>query len=193
LKALARPLTLVIVTAIVVSVWTPFTHPSIAARWFSFPNIVIFSPVPVLVVATTWVMISVLRSETHASPFLLALLPVFLGYTGFAISLWPSIIPPATSVREAAAPPESMGFMLVGALFCHPIHPCLYHDVLLRVSRQGEGRQRLSLMGARSPVGAQTWLRRMGWLVLIWAASILARGIVAGLIRVLMNLAGLAV
>ena len=48
-------------------------------------------------------------------------------------------------------------------------------------------------MGARTPVGAQRWLRRMGWLVLIWAASVLALGIVGGLIRVLMYLAGLTV
>src|SRR6476620_5722738 len=96
LKALALPLTLVLVTTIViVSVWTPLTHPSIATRWFSFPNIIIFSPVPVLVVATTWLMMRVLRNETHASPFLLALLLLFLGYTGLAISLWPNIIPPA--------------------------------------------------------------------------------------------------
>ena len=143
LKALARPLTLVLVTAIVVvSVWTPFTHPSIAARWFSFPNIIIFSPVPVLVVATTWVMISVLRNETNASPFLLALLLVFLGYTGFAISLWPNIIPPATSIREAAAPPESMGFMLVGALFVIPFilaYTTMSYYVFRGKVRAGEG------------------------------------------------------
>jgi hypothetical protein len=48
-------------------------------------------------------------------------------------------------------------------------------------------------MGACTPVGAQTWLRRVGWLILIWAGSVLALGIVAGLIRVLMNLAGLTV
>jgi cytochrome d ubiquinol oxidase subunit II len=62
----------------------------------------------------------VLRNETHASPFLLALLLLFLGYTGLAISLWPNIIPPAISIREAAGPPESMGFTLVGALFVIP-------------------------------------------------------------------------
>ena len=37
------------------------------------------------------------------------------------------------------------------------------------------------------------WLRRVGWLVLIWAASVLALGVVAGLFRVVMNLAGLTV
>jgi len=48
-------------------------------------------------------------------------------------------------------------------------------------------------MTARPSVGAQTWLRRVGWLVLIWAAGVLALGLVAGLFRVVMNLAGLTV
>jgi Protein of unknown function (DUF2474) len=36
-------------------------------------------------------------------------------------------------------------------------------------------------------------LRRIGWLVLIWAMSVLALGIVAGLFRILMAFAGLTV
>ena len=35
------------------------------------------------------------------------------------------------------------------------------------------------------------WARRIGWLVLIWALSVLALGIVAGIIRLLMTAAGL--
>jgi cytochrome d ubiquinol oxidase subunit II len=120
-KALARPATIVLFAAIViVSVWTPLTHSSIAARWFSLPNIIIFAPVPVLVVVATWAMLRVLKHETHAAPFILALLLLFLGYSGLAISLWPNIIPPAVSIREAAAPAESMGFTLVGALLVIP-------------------------------------------------------------------------
>jgi hypothetical protein len=48
-------------------------------------------------------------------------------------------------------------------------------------------------MTAHPSAAAQTWLRRVGWLVLIWAASVLALGAVAGLFRVVMNLAGLTV
>ena len=48
-------------------------------------------------------------------------------------------------------------------------------------------------MTAHPSAGAQTWLRRGGRLVLIWAASVLALGVVAGLFRVVMNLAGLTV
>jgi hypothetical protein len=46
-------------------------------------------------------------------------------------------------------------------------------------------------MPAYPSAGAQMWLRRVGWLVLIWAGSVLALGVVAGLFRVVMNLAGL--
>jgi hypothetical protein len=48
-------------------------------------------------------------------------------------------------------------------------------------------------MAAHPSAGAQTWLRRVGWLVLIWACSVLALGVVASLLRVVMNLAGLTV
>jgi Protein of unknown function (DUF2474) len=41
-------------------------------------------------------------------------------------------------------------------------------------------------MGARKP-----WLRRIGWLVLIWTASVATLGVVALILRALMSLAGL--
>lgn len=120
--ALARPATLVLLAIIgIVSLWTPLAHPEVAARWFALPNLLFFAPVPLLVLATSWLILRVLKHETHAAPFLLALVLLFLGYSGLAISLWPNIIPPGVSLREAAAPPESMGFTLVGALFVIPI------------------------------------------------------------------------
>jgi cytochrome d ubiquinol oxidase subunit II len=120
---LARPITLVLLAMIgIVSLWTPFAHPHVAARWFTLPNLVFFSPVPILVLVTGWAILHFLRQrEPHAIPFLLALVLLFLGYSGLAISLWPNIIPPAISLREAAGPPQSMGFTLVGALFIIPI------------------------------------------------------------------------
>ncbi len=35
------------------------------------------------------------------------------------------------------------------------------------------------------------WLRRFGWLIVIWIASVLALGVVAVLIRIVMTTAGL--
>jgi len=43
---------------------------------------------------------------------------------------------------------------------------------------------------ASAPRG--TWLRRIGWLVLLWAASVLALGVVAWLIRQFMAAAGMS-
>jgi len=46
-------------------------------------------------------------------------------------------------------------------------------------------------MTASSP--SPNWPKRVGWLVLIWAASVLSLGVVALVFRFLMNLAGLTV
>lgn len=46
---------------------------------------------------------------------------------------------------------------------------------------------------AGEPAGGPVWLRRVGWLVLIWALSVAALAIVAVAFRVLMGLAGLTV
>jgi uncharacterized protein DUF2474 len=48
-------------------------------------------------------------------------------------------------------------------------------------------------MASPSAMVLRSWLQRIGWLVLIWSASVLALGIVAALFRILMNLAGLTV
>jgi len=46
---------------------------------------------------------------------------LFLGYTGLGISLWPNVIPPDISIWQAAGPPQSQGFALVGALLIIPV------------------------------------------------------------------------
>ena len=122
-RKLARPITFALLAVIaVVSLWTPFTHHEVAARWFSLPNLIFFLPVPVLVLLSVWGLLKMLgREDSHVAPFALALFVLFLGYTGLVISLWPNIIPQGVSIWEAAAPPQSMGFALVGALFVIPI------------------------------------------------------------------------
>ncbi|HVK90041.1 MAG TPA: DUF2474 domain-containing protein [Mycoplana sp.] len=41
------------------------------------------------------------------------------------------------------------------------------------------------------PQPPSSWPKRLGWLVLIWAASVLTVGAVALLFRLIMNMAGL--
>ncbi|NOV20216.1 cytochrome d ubiquinol oxidase subunit II [Ensifer adhaerens] len=121
MRELGRPITLgLLVVIAVVSAWTPITHADIADRWFSLPNLLFFAPVPILVAFATWALLKTLRGRSNAAPFLLSLLLLFLGYSGLAISLWPHIVPPDISIWQAAAPIQSMGFTLVGALFIIP-------------------------------------------------------------------------
>jgi cytochrome d ubiquinol oxidase subunit II len=105
---------------VVLSAWTPLTQPDIASRWFSLPNLFYFLPVPLLVLASMVGLLRGLRSDAHLSPFLLTLGLIFLSYSGLGISLWPNIIPPSVSIWDAAGPPQSLGFALVGTLFIVP-------------------------------------------------------------------------
>ncbi|SDD76736.1 cytochrome bd-I ubiquinol oxidase subunit 2 apoprotein [Cupriavidus sp. YR651] len=119
---LANPLTgamLVFIAA--VSVWTPLTHPEIAQRWFSMPNLFFFLPVPLLVAGAAMGIYRALGNRPNVSPFLFALVIIFMGYTGLAISIWPNIIPPGISIWDASSAPQSQGFALVGTLFIVPI------------------------------------------------------------------------
>jgi len=122
MRALARPLTFVLLGVIVViSLWTPLAHPAISERWFSFPNVFWFAPVPILVALSAYYLLAKLGQKPHAGPFVLTLVLIFLGYSGLGISIWPNIIPPDVSIWEASGPPQSQGFALVGALLILPV------------------------------------------------------------------------
>jgi cytochrome d ubiquinol oxidase subunit II len=117
----ARPFSLMLLGAIaVVSVWTPLIHPEVAARWFSFPNLILFAPVPLLVGGAIWWLLRALKRTPERGPFIAALGLIFLGYTGMAISIWPHIVPPTISIWAAASPPQSQGFTLLGTLLILP-------------------------------------------------------------------------
>ena len=118
---LGRPLALAVLVLMgIVSLWTPLAHTDIAARWFTLPNLFWFLPVPILVLVTMYGLLKAIARKAHYTPFLLTLVLIFLGYSGLGISLWPNIIPPSISIWDAAAPPQSQGFMLVGTLFIIP-------------------------------------------------------------------------
>jgi cytochrome d ubiquinol oxidase subunit II len=118
----ARPAVMLLLAGIAaVSIWTPLRDPAVAERWFTFPNIVFLAPVPVLVALCVTIILRSLKRDPHRWPFVAALALVFLGYTGMAISIWPHIVPPSITIWQAASPPSSQGFALVGTLFILPI------------------------------------------------------------------------
>ena len=127
----------------VISLWTPLAHPAIAARWFSLPNLYFLLPVPLLVILISgWLWRTLHQRDRHVSPFTLTLGLVFLGFSGLGISIWPHIIPPAITLWQAAAPPQSQGFMLVGALLIIPVilgYTCWSYYVFRGKVQPGEG------------------------------------------------------
>ena len=126
----------------VVSVWTPLAQEPVRERWFSLPNFLFFMPVPVLVILLSLWLLRCLKRDHHVAPFVLTLGLVFLGYSGLGISLWPNVIPPDISIRDAAGPPQSLGFALVGALFIIPfvlMYTAVAYWVFRGKVRPGEG------------------------------------------------------
>ncbi|MEX2202064.1 MAG: cytochrome d ubiquinol oxidase subunit II [Dongiaceae bacterium] len=125
-----------------VSLWTPLMHDEIAARWFTWPNMALLSPVPLLVGALAFALVRALRRRYEYQPFLIALGMFVLSYIGLGISLFPKIVPPSVTIWDAAAPPVSQGFLLVGTLVLLPLilgYTGYVYWVFRGKSRAGEG------------------------------------------------------
>lgn len=120
----ARLIPLLIATLIacgIVSLWTPNLSEAIYARWFSFPNIFFFAPVPLLIGVLTLLFFRAVARGNDVQPFILALGIFFLAFTGLGISVFPYIVPSEVTIWQAAAPDSSLLFILVGALIMIPI------------------------------------------------------------------------
>jgi cytochrome d ubiquinol oxidase subunit II len=110
----------VLIAILAVSVWTPLANADIARRWFSWPNILLLSPVPIitaLIAAGEWYALS--RQEV--TPFLGAIGLFLMSFIGIAISLWPMIVPFHFTLWQAASSPSTQAFLLIGTLFLLPI------------------------------------------------------------------------
>src|SRR5688572_5486789 len=71
---------------VMVSVWTPLLQDRIAERWFSWPNMVFVSPVPLLTALLTVWLWRALHRKKEAAPFLSAMGLFVLCYLGLAVS-----------------------------------------------------------------------------------------------------------
>jgi cytochrome bd ubiquinol oxidase subunit II len=105
---------------LIVSLWTPLFNPDVADRWFTWPNFLYLSPVPLLAALTILALLHQLDARREVSPFLLSMALFLFGYAGLGVSLWPYLIPPDISLWDAAAPEETQVFLLVGVAFLLP-------------------------------------------------------------------------
>jgi cytochrome d ubiquinol oxidase subunit II len=115
----AAPATLVLIG--VVSAWTPFLSAVYWERWFSWPHILLAIPVPLLVMLMAYLLWNGLRNRRELIPFLAAQGLFVLSFIGLGISFYPYIVPNSVTIWEAAAPDNSLRFLLVGALVLIPM------------------------------------------------------------------------
>jgi cytochrome d ubiquinol oxidase subunit II len=121
---------------VLVSVWTPWRHAAVAERWFAWPNLLWFAPVPIATAAlAAWAWRALAAGDRGAGaaagstarrgldtiPFLCAMGLFVLGFTGLVISLWPNVVPPSVTLWDAAAPVRSQVFLMVGTMFLLPV------------------------------------------------------------------------
>jgi len=111
----------VVIGIVVVSLWTPLANDAVFSRWFSWPNILILSPVPVATALVAWATWRALGGVSQAGGFIGAVGLFALSYIGITISLFPMIVPHHYTLMQAASPPGTQAFLLVGTLFLLPV------------------------------------------------------------------------
>ena len=122
-RTLARPLVLVVVVFMgLVSAWLPFLDSRIMARWFEGGHFWWLSPVPLLVLLNAFVLWrAVMAKGRDARPFVLTLCFFGLGFAGLVLGIWPYLVPPSLTIWQAASPPSSQIFVLVGLVLLLPV------------------------------------------------------------------------
>ena len=109
-----------------ISLATPFVSTRIFDKWFSFPEILYLSPLPILsavLVVFLWVQLRRMPFENDRyswTPFAAATALFALAYTGMAYSFYPYVVPEKLTIYESASAPESLFIILLGTLFVLP-------------------------------------------------------------------------
>lgn len=114
-------LVVVLIGIVAVSLWTPLANDAVFSRWFSWPNILILSPVPVATALVAWATWRALDGTSQSGGFIGAVCLFALSYIGITISLFPMIVPHHFTLTQAASPPGTQAFLLVGTLFLLPV------------------------------------------------------------------------
>lgn len=121
-RGFALPLSFATVGAMgLFSLWTPFLEASYFERWFGYPTMIFSVIVPALVLGCLYLIVTGLKAGHDARPFIAALGLFVLGYAGIGISFYPYIVPSSLTIWEAAAPDESLAFLLYGAVILVPM------------------------------------------------------------------------
>jgi len=104
-----------------VSIWTPLHSPEIFHRWYSFPNMLYLSPLPIITAITVFLTWKSLSCKNEIKPFFYSIIIFLCAYAGLGISVYPYMIPHQVTFSNAAAPDSTLKFILVGVVIMLPI------------------------------------------------------------------------
>ncbi len=110
-----------------ISLATPFASSRIYEKWFTLEHFVWLLPLPLLTLAAfAGIWIGLRRLEQNRSrhewlPFVLAVWVFVFAFAGLAYSLYPYLVVDRMTIWQAAAAPESLRFVLWGAVVVLPM------------------------------------------------------------------------
>jgi cytochrome d ubiquinol oxidase subunit II len=112
--------------AAAVSIATPLISARIFEKWFSFPNILLLAPIPLITGILFLGMEFLLRhmprkNDTYCwLPLVITIVIYVLCFQGLAYSFFPYIVPDKLTIWEAASAPESLRVIFIGAAIVLP-------------------------------------------------------------------------
>jgi len=113
--------TLMLLAGIGVTGATPMMHPSVAAKWFSYPGVYYLSLLPLSAGAAFFMLMRSLHKRYERAPFFWSLGIFLLSFAGLAISLYPRLVPSSITIANAAASSKTLIFMLTGIGMLLPV------------------------------------------------------------------------
>ena len=110
-----------------VSLMTPLVSESIFDKWFSMPNLLFLSPIPLLTLALFVLLLRNLRTLPRENdrlcwfPFVGTICIFVLAFLGLAYSMYPNLVVNKITIWDAASAPESLMLILIGTLIVLPM------------------------------------------------------------------------
>ncbi|MCC2617751.1 cytochrome d ubiquinol oxidase subunit II [Aestuariibacter halophilus] len=111
-----------------VCVVNPLINEQVMSRWTTAPSAYLFAMIPVLCFMFLTLQVLVLRRLPLANdegcwlPFVLTTLVFLTCFAGLGVSFYPYVVPGVMTFTEAASAPDSLRFILYGALV---VIPCI--------------------------------------------------------------------
>ena len=112
---------LLILAIAAVSIYLVSSFENVADRWLNWPGSALLWVVPFALAVIGGGLLNSLTKQQEGRPYLWALGVFLIAFVGFAVSIFPYLIPFEITLWEAAAPENSLLFLLVGAVILLPI------------------------------------------------------------------------